>query len=105
MAKIQNLADKAFHGQSEDSKQQVAVSAFCNGLLEQDAAKLAAVQANGSVTKALNIAASVGAFSKVASGKARKYRADKNSHNYNLYMADEMEPGHDDNDNGNEGGI
>ena len=64
-----------------------------------------AVQAKGSFTKALNIAASVGAFSKVASGKARRYRPDKNPHNYNLYMADEKEPVHDDNDNGNEVGF
>ena len=84
MAKIQNLADRAFHGQTEESKQQVAVNAFCNGLIDQDAARLVAVQAKGSVAGALNIAASVGAYSKHPM-KARKYKPDTNPYNYNLF--------------------
>ena len=83
MARIQNLADKAFRGETDESKQEVSVSAFCNGLVDQDAARLVAVQAKGSVTRALNIAASVGAYSKHPM-KARKYKADKNTYNYNL---------------------
>ena len=87
MAKIQNLADRAFHGQTEESKQQVSVNAFCNGLIDQDAARLVAVQAKGSVARALNIAASVGAYSKHPM-KARKYKPDKNPYNYN-FLANE----------------
>ena len=71
MAFIQNIADRAFNGQTDESKQQVSVNAFCNGLVDQDAARLVAVQAKGSVARALNIAASVGAYSKHPK-KARK---------------------------------
>ena len=87
MARIQNLADRAFHGQTDESKQQVSVNAFCNGLVDQDAARLVAVQAKGSVAGALNIAASVGAYSKHPM-KARKYKPDKNPYNYN-FLANE----------------
>ena len=120
MARIQNLSDKAFRDQRDESKQQVAVSAFSNGLIDQDAARLVAVQAKGSVARALNIAASVNAYSKHPV-KARKYKADKNIYNYNLladengYAAsgnevayetdmryDQEEPPHEDSDNNEE---
>ena len=63
MARVQNLVDKSFRRHDAESKQKISVSAFCAGLLDQEAAKFITLQAKGSVPKALNIAASVGAYS------------------------------------------
>ena len=83
IAKIQNLADRAFHGQTEEPKQQVSLNAYCNGLNDQDAARLVALQAKGSVARVMNIAACVGPYSKHPM-KARKYKPDKIHYPYNF---------------------
>lgn len=48
--------------QSEESNQEMAVSAFCEGLEERDDASQVAVLAGGKVNEGLRIAAAVAAF-------------------------------------------
>ncbi|KAF0096477.1 MAG: hypothetical protein FD144_5878, partial [Rhodospirillaceae bacterium] len=84
MARIQNLVDKSLKNETSDGKQKIAVSAFCAGLLDRQIARLVAVQAKGSVRRALNVAASMNAYSDTPI-KTRKYKPDRNSHGYNFY--------------------
>ena len=84
MARIQNLVNKSLKNETSDGKQKIAVSAFCAGLLDRQIARLVAVQAKGSVRRALNVAASMNAYSDTPI-KTRKYKPDRNSHGYNFY--------------------
>ena len=63
MARVQEGVSHAFHKLDDHHKQEVAVTIFCQGLKDQDAAKMAAVQAKGKVCAALKIASAATTFS------------------------------------------
>ena len=63
MKGVEFLVTISFPKLDLQNRESIAVTAFWKGLVDQDAAKLAAVQSEGKVAKAMKIAASVTALS------------------------------------------
>ena len=81
MSRVQFLLRNSFPKLALQNTESIAVTAFCKGLVEQDAAKLAAVQSEGKVAKAMKIAASVTALSATPharTSQAKRYNAKTN---------------------------
>ena len=53
MSRVQFLVTKSFPKLDLQNRESIAVTAYCKGLVDQDAAKLAAVQSQGKVAKAM----------------------------------------------------
>ena len=75
MTRVQFLVTKSFPKLDLQNSESIAVTAFCKGLVEQDAAKLAAVQSEGKVAKAMKIAASVTALSATPHGRTSQTKS------------------------------
>ena len=107
MARIQNLIENSFRTESDETKNQVAVSAFVAGIQDREVAKLVAVQASNSVRQALNIATSLSALSSSSStlGKPRKYKSDKSPYNYHLRLDDQQESASNEDQNDSPDGL
>ena len=89
MSPVQVLVKKSFRKLDLQNRESIAVTAFCKGLVEQDAAMLAAVQSEGKVAKAMKIAASVTALSAtphVRTSQAKQYNAKSNRYLTNVAM-------------------
>ena len=56
MNRVKNLVQDSFNPLPEEEKQNVAVTHFCRGLLDREAARLVSVNAKGSVGEAVRIA-------------------------------------------------
>ena len=84
MSRVQFLVKKSFPKLDLQNRESIAVTAFCKALIDQDAAKLAAVQSEGKVAKAMKIAASVTALS--AKPHARTSQSKRYNANGNRYL-------------------
>ena len=62
MDRVQHNVAKAFAKLADANRQNLAVSMFCQGLRDQELARMTAVQAKGDVASALRIAASATAY-------------------------------------------
>ena len=68
MGRVQDNVAKAFPKLADANRQDLAVSMFCQGLRDQDVARMTPIQAKGEVATALHIAASATAY-----GKEQRY--------------------------------
>ena len=68
MGRVQDNVAKAFPKLAEANRQDLAVSMFCQGLRDQDVARMTAINAKCEVATALHIAASPTAY-----GKEQRY--------------------------------
>ena len=89
MSRVQFLERKSFPKLDLQNRESNAVTAFCKGLVEHDAAKLAAVQSEGKVAKAMKIAASVTALSATPharTSQGKRYNAKSNRYHLTVAM-------------------
>ena len=100
MGRVQDNVAKAFPKLADANRQDLAVSMFCQGLRDQDVARMTAINAKGEVATALHIAASATAY-----GKEQRYaqRYDPNRRRYPGYVAVNDDPKADDDVEGDEG--
>ena len=94
MSRVQDGVAKAFPKLADPTRQQLSVTMFCKGLLDHDAAKMAAVESGGKVAKAVQIASSAASFnSKTPQPKsAQPKRYDVKYNRYAVNVAYEGEP-------------
>ena len=64
MCRVQHNVAKPFPKLGDSNRQNLAVSMFCQGLRDQEVARMTAVQSTGEVASALRIAASATAYTK-----------------------------------------
>ena len=62
MGRVQDNEAKAYPKLADANRQNLAVSMFCQGLRDQDVARMTAIQAKGEVATALHIVASATAY-------------------------------------------
>ena len=86
MNRVKNLVHDSFKTLPEEEKQNVAVTHFCRGLLDREAARLVSVSAKGRVGEAVRIA---GAASVV---KAREKTISKSKAGTMYFMQSEDRP-------------
>ena len=94
MTRVQFLVTKSFPKLDLQNRESIAVTAFCKALVDQDAAKLAAMQWEGKVENAMKIAASVTALSPTLharTSQAKRYNAKSNRYLTKVAMDDEGE--------------
>ena len=84
MGRVQDNVAKAFPKLADANRQNLAVSMFCQGLHDQDIARMTAVQSKGDVASALHIAASATPYT-----KEQRYpqRYDPNRRRYSTNVA------------------
>ena len=81
MTRVQYLVTKSFPKLDLQNRESIAVTALCKGLVDQDAAKLPAVQSEGNVSKAMKIAPSVTPLSAkrhARTSQAKRYNPNNN---------------------------
>ena len=92
MSRVKFLLKKCVAKLDMQNRESIAVTAFCKGLADQDASKLAAVQSEGKVAKAMKIAASVPPLSATPyarTSQTKRYNAKSNRYLTKVAMDEE----------------
>ena len=96
MGRVQDNVANAFPKLADANRQDMAVSMFCQGLLEQEVGRRRAIQAKGDVASALRIATSATAFGK-NQHYSQRYELSRRCYPANVAVDDEhgdAEEGH-----------